>query len=314
MKQSQAYKDFKERTQEIFNFAVLVTLSVPVLKQNLKLFNDKKIKRLPDPDYFEPSVVYEISEETISTLTEKGLSADKIEKLKLLLNIPINSSEFKSKVIEAIGETDYKSNRNEIKRQSKNYSENITNCTKNYQSKLATYLYFSTFSYFEAFIIDIAIELTNNIQSVDREKYLIDFQPNQNTISDIAKLDIEFDPRRIDRYKKFSKKLKNQSYINSEKLLLSSLLDIYNNRIENLKANEIPTFLEKTLLFKMTKTESDTFHYIRDNRNKIGHGEKHFCPNLNDVINANKFFKLLSDKIDKHVTLYFFNIKNYIDE
>ena len=96
--------------------------------------------------------------------------------------------------------------------------------------------------------------------------------------------------------------------------MLSSLLDIYNNRIENLKANEIPTFLEKTLLFKMTKTESDTFNYIRDNRNKIGHGEKHFCPNLNDVINANKFFKLLSDKIDKHVTLYFFNIKNYIDE
>ena len=43
MKQSKAHKDFKERTQEIFNFAVLVTLSVPVLKQNIKLFNDKKI-------------------------------------------------------------------------------------------------------------------------------------------------------------------------------------------------------------------------------------------------------------------------------
>lgn len=314
MKQSQAYKDFKERTQEIFNFAVLVTLSVPVLKQNLKLFNNKKIKRLPDPDYFEPSVVYEISDDTISTLTEKGLSTDKIDKLKLLLNIPINSSEFKSKVVDAIGETDYKANRNEIKRQSKNYSENISNCTVNYQSKLATYLYFSTFSYFEAFVMDIAIELTNSIQTVDREKYLTDFQPTQDTISDIIKLDKDFDPRKIDRYRKFSNKLKTQGYINSERLLLSSLLDIYNNKIDNLKANEIPTFLEKTLLFKMTKDESDKFHSIRDNRNKIGHGAKHFNPHLNDVINANKFFKSLSDRIDKHVTLYFFKVKNYIDE
>lgn len=314
MRQSQAYKDFKERTQEIFNFAVLVTLSVPVLKQNLKLFNDKKIKRLPDPDYFEPSVVYEISDETISTLTEKGISADKIKNLKLLLNIPLNSSEFKSRVIDVIGVTDYKTNRNEIKRQSKKYSENISKCTINYQSKLATYLYFSTFSYFEAFVMDIAIELTNSIQTVDEAQYLIDFQPNQDTISDIIKLDKVFDPRKIDRYKKFSNKLKNQGYINSERLLFSSLLDIYKNKIDDLKANEIPTFLEKTLLFKMTKDESDTFHSIRENRNKIGHGARHYNPHLNDVINANKFFKSLSDRIDKHVTLYFFKIKNYMDE
>lgn len=313
MRQSQAYKDFKGRTQEIFNFAVLVTLSVPVLKQNLKLFNDKKIKRLPDPDYFEPSVVYEISDETIATLTEKGISDDKIEKLKLLLNIPMNSAEFKSKVIEEIGEADYKANRNEIKRQSENYSENISNCTSNYQSKLATYLYFSTFSYFEAFVMDIAIELTKSIQLVDQEKYISEFKPNQDTISDIVKLDKVFDPRKIDRYRKFSIKLKNQGYINSEKLLYSSLIDIYNNKIENLKANEIPVFLEKTFLFKMTKEESDTFHSIRDNRNSIGHGAKHFNPNLNDVINANKFFKSLSDRIDKHVTFYFFKVKNYRD-
>lgn len=314
MNQSQAYKDFKNRTQEIFNFAVLVTLSVPVLKQNLKLFNDKKIKRLPDPDYFEPSVVYEISDETIAALSEKGISTEKIEKLKLLLNIPINSADFKSKVIDAIGEAEYKSNRNEIKKQSKNYSENISNCTNNYQSKLATYLYFSTFSYFEAFVMDIATELTKSIIRVEQEKYLDEFKPDQDTISDIVKLNKDFDPRKIDRYKKFSAKLKNQGYINPQKLLYTSLLDIYNNKIENLKANEIPTFLEKTLLFKMTKKESDTFHSIRDNRNSIGHGSKHFNPNLNDVINANKFFKSLSDRVDKHVTFYFFSVKNYKEE
>lgn len=314
MKQSKAYKDFKERTHEIFNFAVLVTLSVPVLKQNIKLFNDKKIKRLPDPDYFEPSVVYEIRQDTIDTLTEKGIEKDKIEKLKSLLNIPINSSEFKDKVIDSIGEDDYKANRNEIKRQSKTYADNLTNCATNYQSKLATYLYFSTFSYFEAFVMDIAVEMTKSIQMLDREKYVNAFQQNNDTISDMLKLDKEFDPRKMDRYKKFSTKLKAQGYVDPKNLIFSSLLDIYNNKIENLKANEIPAFLDKTLLFKMTKEESDMFHSIRDNRNTIGHGAKHFNPNLNDVINANKFFKSLSDRIDKHVTFYFFNLKNYKDE
>lgn len=314
MKQSTAYKDFKNRTQEIFNFAVLVTSSVPVLKQNIKLFKDKKIKRFPDPDYFEPSVVYEICQDTIDTLIEKGIEQEKIEKLKILLNIPINSSEFKNKVIEAIGESDYKANRNEIKRQSKTYAENLTNCTTNYQSKLATYLYFSTFSYFEAFVMDIAIEMTKSIQAIDRERHVIDFKQNNNITSDLVKLDNEFDPRKIDRYKKFSAKLKTQGYISPEKLLLTSFLDIYNNKIENLKANEIPTFLDKTLLFKMTKEESDTFHSIRDNRNSIGHGAKCFNPNLNDVITANKFFKSLSNRIDKHVVFYFFRIKNYKDE
>lgn len=314
MKQSTAYKDFKKRTQEIFNFAVLVTISVPVLKQNIKLFNDEKIKRLPDPDYFEPSVVYEISQDTINTLVEKGVNKENIEKLKGLLNIPINSSEFKDKVVDAIGETEYKANRNEIKRQSKTYADNLTNCTANYQSKLAAYLYFSTFSYFEAFVMDIAIEMIKSIQILDREKYVTDFQQNHYTISDMVKLDNVFDPRKTDRYKKFSGKLKAQGYIDPENLIFSSLLDIYSNKIENLKANEIPTFLDKTLLFKMTKEESDTFHSIRDNRNSIGHGAKHFNPNLNDVINANKFFKSLSDRIDRHVTFYFFKVINYMEE
>ncbi|MBL0049237.1 MAG: hypothetical protein IPP32_14220 [Bacteroidetes bacterium] len=314
MKQSKAYKDFKERTQEIFNFAVLVTLSVPVLKQNIKLFSDKKIKRLPDPDYFEPSVVYEISQDTIDTLIEKGLELEKAEKLKSLIDLPLNSSEFKIKVIDAIGETDYKANRNEIKRQSKNYAENITNCTTNYQAKLASYLYFSTFSYFEAFIMDIAIEMTKSIRPFDREKYVNEFLQNQDIISDMVKLDKEFDPRKINRYKKFSTKLQTQGYRDSEELIFASLLDIYNNKIENLKANEIPVFLEKTLMFKMTDDESNTFHVIRGNRNTIGHGAKHFNPNLNDVIKANKFFKSLSDRIDKHVTYYFFKLKNYKGE
>jgi hypothetical protein len=314
MKQSKAFKEFKERTQEIFNFAVLITMSVPTLKQNIKLFNEGTINRLTDPDYFEPSVIYEIKPGTIEDLKAKGLSEEKIEKLTLLLGNPFNTKEFKLKVIDAIGEADYNLHKGTIKRQSKNYIDNITNCTTNYQTKLATYLYFSTFSYFEAFIIDISLEIINGFNKLNKEEYIDTYKPTHDIISDMIKLDKVFDASKKDRYRKFSKKLRADGYQDPERLVFSSLSEIFNTRMENLKANEIPVFLEKTLVFKMTETEASTFHSIRNNRNSIGHGGRGFSPHLNDVINANKFFKSLSERIDKHVTFYFFNLNNYQKE
>lgn len=314
MAQSNAYKQFRERTQEIFNFAVLVTSSVPVLKLNLKLLQEGTINRLPDPDYFKPSVIYEINQETLNTLISKGIKEEKIEKLKILKDIPLNNAEFKLKVIEAIGEENYKAHRNTIKRQSKNYIDNMNNCLANYQPKLATYLYFSTFSYFEAFVIDISLEIISGFNKLDKAKYIEDFKPSSILISDMKKLTTSFDPRKMDRYNKLSSRIRSKGYYAPESLLFSSLSDIYTNKIENIKANEIPVFLEKTLMFRMTEEEVSKFHSIRDNRNSIGHGSTSFSPHLNDVIAANKFFKSLSERIDKHISFYFFKLNNYTQE
>ncbi len=314
MKQSKAFKEFKERTQEIFNFAVLITLSVPTLKQNIKLFDRGTINRLTDPDYFEPSVIYEIKPETIIDLKEKGLSDEKIKKLTLLIGNPLNNKEFKLKVISAIGDEDYKIHIRTIKRQSKNYVDNITNCTTNYQTKLATYLYFSTFSYFEAFIVDISLEIINGFNKLNKEDYIKHYKPNQDILSDMIKVDKVFEANKKDRYIKFSKKLRADGYRDPERLVFSALTEMFSIKMENIKANEIPVFLEKTLVFNLTEAEQSTFHSIRNNRNSIGHGGRGFSPQLNDVINANKFFKSLSERIDKHVTFYFFNLNNYQKE
>jgi hypothetical protein len=314
MKQSAAFKEFKARTQAIFNFAVLVTLSVPTLKYNLKLLNAGEINRLTDPDYFEPSVIYEIKQGTLNDLKEKRMSDEKIKKLTTLLELPLNTKEFRTKVIEAIGEDDYNTHKGTIKRQSKNYIDNITNCTTNYQGKLATYLYFSAFSYFEAFIKEISLEVISGFNRLDKAEYIASHKPSRDIISDMIKLSKVFDPSKKNRYVKFSKKLRTDGYQSPEKLVFSSLTDMFNSRIENLKANEIPDFLEKTLVFTMTEDEANTFHSTRNNRNSIGHGANVFSPHLNDVIKANKFFKSLSERIDKHVTFYFFNLKNYQQE
>src|SRR5699024_5114072 len=140
-------------------------------------------------------------------------------------------------------------------------------CTQNYQSKLATYLYFSTFSYFESFIMDISKEITSRLKRLEKEEYFSKFKKEQEILSDMAKLDKEFDKRKIDRYKKFSKSLKGKGYKEPKEIIFSSLLDLYDSRIENLKANEIPIFLEKTFLFTMSEQEVENFHTIRANRN-----------------------------------------------
>lgn len=311
MKHTQSYVFFKEKIQDIFNFAVLVTNSVPVLKYNIKLFKIGDIKRLPDPDFFEPSVIYTLKESAIETLSKSGIDDNKIIELKKLIDIPLNNKEFKEKLIKIIGETEYKKNRNLLKVQSLNYINNLYDCSLNYQQKLATYLYFSTFSYFESFIYDITKEISDSFLVIDSTKYIEEFQVNSTVLDDRIKLDKKHDPRKKDRYIKYSKKLKLAGYKPPEEVFFASLVDLLNSRVNDLKANEIPDFLEKTLRFKLSDDDKNMYHSHRTNRNSIGHGDNSFKPSLKDVIELNKFFKILSTSIDKHVSLYFLRLQNF---
>lgn len=311
MKHSKSYIFFKNKIQEVFNFAVLVTNSVPTLKYNIKLFKEGKINRLPDPDYFEPSVVYVIKEETVNSLTRIGIEDTKIENLRKLIDKPLNNKEFKETVIGILGEETYTSHRHSLKIQSKDYINNLSDCSTNYQSKLATYLYFSTFSYFEAFICDITREIIESMKVLDNVHYINTYHISPDVVNDRIKLDNEFDSRKKDRYVKYSKKLRSSGYKPPEEVLYSSLIELLRSKIDDLKANEIPVFLEKTLRYQLTEDEKLVYHTLRTNRNSIGHGDNSFKPCLKDVIAANKFFKRLSANIDKHVSFFFLNLTNY---
>ena len=311
MKKSKSFLSYKKRVQEVLDFAVLVTLSVPVLKQNIKLLADGKITRLPDPDYFEPSVIYEITDTTLQRMSEFGLESEKFENLFELKNKPLNESEFKRKVILAVGEDIYKKHRNILKTQSDIYIANIEKSITDYRSKLSTYLYFSTFSYFEAYIIDLSKEVIADLSKIDKKEYIVGHQINSAKIDARQKLSQETDPRKKDRYIKFSKQLDADAYLVPERILFASLIEMLEEKIDDLKANEIPAFLEKTFLYKMSGENKQTFSNVRTNRNSIGHGNKSYNPNLNDVLSANHFFKKLASEIDVHVMFHFSKLANY---
>ncbi len=311
MRQSKAYLVFRESIQEIFSFAVIVTASVPVLKQNIKIYKEGKISRLPDPDYFEPSVVYEITKPTLDKLKVLKVDPDKVEGLAKILNQTFTNNEFKLRVVNAIGEDLYKEHRNILKKQSVDYVNNIEISTKGYQKKLATYLYFSAFSYFEAYIVDLAKEVIAQFSKLDKTKYLSGHPLSQNLINHRGKLIKPHDKRKEDRYSKFSKILKNDGYKTPGELLFSSSLESLEEKINDLKANDIPVFLEKIFLYQMPESEKAIFHTLRNNRNSIGHGDKAYVPTLSDVIEANKFFKRISTEIDSYIVFHFFELANF---
>lgn len=314
MENTSAYLAFKKRTQEIFDFAVLVTLSVPVLKHNINLLKASKISRIQDPDYFEPSVIYHLSPSALQTLEESNIDKSKVEQLRALQGVDLNNKEFKEKVIAIIGDEEYKKHRNVLKKQSPVYIDNIIGCTSNYQSKLATYLYFSTFSYFEAYISDVSSEISRRFDKVDFEQYLNAHHANEELTKLRVSLNKPFDGRKKDKYTKLSKQLISQCYKTPEELFFSSMINLFEGKMKELKANEIPDFLERYLLYKMPADEISMFGVIRGNRNSIGHGQTAYIPSLKDVIDANKYFKKLASNIDRHLTFHFFSLSNFNTE
>ncbi len=311
LRQSYSYILFRESIQEIFSFAVIVTASIPVLKQNIKIYREGKIGRLPDNDYFQPSVVYVIKQSTIDKLKELKVDDDKLVELTKLLNQTMTSNDFKVKVVSAIGEPLYKQHRNILKKQSDDYINNLESSTSGYQKKLATYLYFSAFSFFEAYIVDLAKEVVAQFSRIDKKTYL-DGHGVRNDLKNLrSKLAKQHFPGHEGRYIKISKILNSEGYKTPTDLLFTSSLELLEEKINDLKANDIPVFLEKILFFKMSEADKLIFHTLRDQRNSIGHGRKAYAPTLSDVIVANKFFKRVSSEIDEHVVFHFFQLPRF---
>ena len=311
MRQSGSYLSFKKRIQEIFDFAVLVTASVPVTKLNLKLYKDGKINRLPDPDFFEPSVIYEITEHTLNSLGDLGMDVSVVAALQSLKGKPLNTREFKERIVTTIGEEQYKKHRNHLRKQSHSYVDNLRNTANGYQSKLATYLYFSAFSYFEAYVIDLSREVGSFFTPLNQQNYLDNHQISEGNIGLRIKLDKKAEGGKINRYEKLSHQLDSFGYKTPEEIIFASAIRLFKEKIDNLQANDIPVFLQKVLLFNMSQDDIQSFHNIRANRNRIGHGEIGYTPSLKDVTEANKFFKRISSQIDKHTMFHFAKPRNY---
>lgn len=242
-----SYNTLQRQVQESFDFAVMICHSVPALKLQMKLLDEGKINKLPDPDYF-----------TLNTTIE-------------------------------------------LRGQSTGYKE-----------KLATYLFLSSFSFFENYFGAVIDEIFSFSSLIPTEESLKDSLNKNTDIKSKRVLRSGFDQRHQQRYEKYSNELKSNDYISPDNLKKIIAFSNLKKSVKDLKANQIPNFMINSLKIDVTEDEKGKFNTFRQLRNDIAHGDN---PNLTlkKVKEANTFLRKFAAKIDDFLTEHFVKLNNYID-
>lgn len=188
-----------------------------------------------------------------------------------------------------------------------------------YKESLARHVFFSSFSFFEAYVMNVLKEI---IEFHGKEELLARTDLNEGTkncdsvtIKSKRKLQEYNVSKNRDRYFSYGNKLNSNGYRFPSTLLstfglrhLCSLIEK-----EKIRSVEIPTILQEALHLDLdTSAEVGVFHKHRDTRNRIAHGTA--TPDeisLRNAVEANDFLRNLALKIDRHVVDYFLVIETF---
>ncbi len=195
----------------------------------------------------------------------------------------------------------------------------VKESTKVYKESLARHVFFSSFSFFEAYVGNVLKEI---IEFHGKEDLLrrTSLNAHTKTCESLAakskrKLQEYQKPQNNEKYASHGKKLHNENYRFPSTLLSTFGLKYLCSLIEEekIRAVEIPNMLQEVLHLELDKTtEIDEFHKYRDVRNKIAHGTaspKDFS--LPNAVRANDFLRNLALKVDRHVVEYFLVIETF---
>lgn len=188
-----------------------------------------------------------------------------------------------------------------------------------YKRQLASFLLLSSFSFFEAFVIDAIEEMIDFHGGVDsfinraesREKKLI--APTLSQEAERAKriLSAPSNPHHIQKYKKHSKKLAVEGYRFPSERFSTYGVRMLVQKLANLRPNDIPDLLRFGLHMNLDDKAVERFHSIRDTRNKLAHGEN-VNLSLRDVSEMNDFLRKFSNLINQHLVQHFFVSERYL--
>lgn len=195
----------------------------------------------------------------------------------------------------------------------------VRESTKVYKESLARHVFFSSFSFFEAYVGSVLREI---IEFHGREELISRTHLNEKTRechSDVLKskrkLQEFYTPKNKDRYKSHGKTLNSSGYRFPSTLLstygLKQLCSLIED--ERVRAVEIPSLLQEALHIQLDlETEINVFHKYREARNRIAHGSaKPADFDIPNAISANDFLRNLALKIDRHVVDYFLIVETF---
>lgn len=188
-------------------------------------------------------------------------------------------------------------------------TQKVRHHAKEYKAVLSRYIFLSSFSYFEAYFVDLLKEIVDfhgraallHKHDLARNRLLSD----GNIQEAQRKLREYYAPKNKDAYRTYGRRLAVEGFVFPSAALarrgLQQLFDLVDT--DYIKAAEIPDLIESVLQLPLDETdERDKFHGYRDLRNKIAHGRPDAASlHLKKAIEANHFLRNLALRIDRHV-------------
>lgn len=181
--------------------------------------------------------------------------------------------------------------------------------TKEYKKVLSRYIFLSSFSFFEAYVLDLLKEIIefHGQDELLRKHELIrnaalsspDMEKARNKLREYRV------PKNMGAYSSYGKRLAAEGFVFPSAVLarrgLEQLIEMATG--DYIKAVEIPNLIESVLQLPLDpKDERERFHGYRGMRNDIAHGRANAASfHLGMAIEANNFLRNLALKVDKHV-------------
>jgi hypothetical protein len=193
----------------------------------------------------------------------------------------------------------------------KNTTEELRDQADGYKENLATYLFLSSFAFFENYFGAVLDEIFDFNVTIPNDDTLKECLNNNTDTKSKRALKGHYDKRHQQRYEKFSNELKSNNYITPEELKkIVAYTNLYKT-IKDLKANQIPDFLINHLKIEITEDEKSKFNTYRQLRNEIAHGDRPSLT-LRKVREANSFLRKLASKIDDFLSEHYKKLNNYV--
>jgi|SRR5690554_1289633 len=203
--------------------------------------------------------------------------------------------------------------------------------SRHYKENLGKYLLLSAFSFVEYYFRDVVDELIEFHGG--KEKFISNTQNRHKESLKLENDEIENRKRKLreplkgakwEKYKKQISELENiPNYRHPSELLASFGLKYFIEIVcgSNFKSVMIPDILENAFGLDLSdkvnkhpdlieKDLKETFDYVRDLRNQIGHGNSSEL-GFNKAMDLIRYFRTLAVKIDSHLVKNFFVLERY---
>lgn len=187
-----------------------------------------------------------------------------------------------------------------------------------YKKQLAAYLVISLFSYFEAYVIDAIQEMFAfhggvaqfQAKAAERDKMFMQ-AISTDAYGSKRILRGKRDKAKIAQYKASARKLAAIGYRFPSELLSSFGVKMLNQKVGNLKANDIPELLMHGLHLELDADTIQKYHEFRNIRNSLAHGRRVEL-SIKEVSERNEVLRKMAYALDVHLNEHFMIFEDYL--